>query len=93
MGKPDTATREYINDSYVFADVFNYFIYGGRKVVNPQNLEKLDASTLLTVFGKNGDEETIQRYRDALKKAALMVDDEAAYIVLGIEAQTRVDYG
>ncbi|MCD8222868.1 MAG: Rpn family recombination-promoting nuclease/putative transposase [Clostridiales bacterium] len=93
MGKSDTATREYINDYYVFADVFNYFIYGGRKVVNPQNLEKLDVSTLLTVFGKNGDEETIQRYRDALKKAALMVDDEAAYIVLGIEAQTRVDYG
>lgn len=54
MGKSDTATREYINDYYVFADVFNYFIYGGRKVVNPQNLEKLDVSTLLTVFGKTG---------------------------------------
>ncbi|MCD8106825.1 MAG: Rpn family recombination-promoting nuclease/putative transposase [Oscillospiraceae bacterium] len=93
MGKPDTATREYINDSSVFADVFNYFIYDGRKVVDPNNLEKLDASTLLTVFGKTGDEETIQRYRDALKKATLMVDDNAAYIVLGIEAQTKVDYG
>ncbi|MCD7772208.1 MAG: Rpn family recombination-promoting nuclease/putative transposase [Oscillospiraceae bacterium] len=93
MGKPDTATREYINDSNVFADVFNYFIYDGRKVVDPQNLEKLDASTLLTVFGKEDDEETIQRYRDALKKATLMVDDNAAYIVLGIEAQTHIDYG
>ncbi|MCD8132010.1 MAG: Rpn family recombination-promoting nuclease/putative transposase [Lachnospiraceae bacterium] len=93
MGKPDTATREYINDSRVFADVFNYFIYSGRKVLKPQNLEKLDASTLLTVFGKDGDEEKIQRYRDALRKATLMTDDEAAYIVLGIEAQTHVDYG
>lgn len=93
MGKPDTATREYINDAEIFADVFNYFIYDGRKVVRPEGLEKLDASTLLTVFGKSGDEETIQRYRDALKKATLMVDDNAAYIVFGIEAQTKVDYG
>ncbi len=93
MGKPDTATREYINDSRIFADVFNYFIYDGKKVIDPQNLEKLDSSTLLTVFGKDGDEETIQRYRDALKMATLMVDDNAAYIVLGVEAQTKVDYG
>lgn len=93
MGKPDTDTREYIGDSRVFADVFNYFIYGGQKVVKPQNLEKLDASTLLTVFGKNGDEEKLQRYRDTLNKATLMTDDEATYIVLGIEAQTHIDYG
>lgn len=46
MGKPDTATREYINDSQIFADVFNYFIYDGRKVVDPRNLEKLDEFSL-----------------------------------------------
>ncbi|MCD8106528.1 MAG: Rpn family recombination-promoting nuclease/putative transposase [Oscillospiraceae bacterium] len=93
MGKADTATREYIDDTRIFADVFNYYIYGGKQVIEPKSLEKLDASTLLTVFGKDGDEEKIQRYRDALKKATLMVDDEAAYIVLGIEAQTHIDYG
>lgn len=93
MGKPDTATREFINDADVFADVFNYYAFGGRKVIESQNLEELDTSALLTVFGKDGDEETIQRYRDALKKATLMVDDEAAYIVFGIEAQTHIDYG
>lgn len=93
MGKPDTATREFISDADVFADVFNYYVFGGRKVIEPRNLEELDTSALVTVFGKDGDEETIQRYRDALKKAALMADDEAAYIVFGIEAQTHIDYG
>ena len=93
MGKPDTATREYINDANVFADVFNYYVFSGRKVIEPQNLEELDTSALLTVFGKNGDEKTIQRYRDALKKVTLMADDDAAYIVMGIEAQTHIDYG
>ncbi len=93
MGKPDTATREYINDSQVFADVFNYYAFGGRKVVEPSNLEELDTSALLTVFGKDGDEETIQRYRDALKIATLMADENAAYVIFGIEAQTHIDYG
>ncbi len=93
MGKPDTATREYINDSQVFADVFNYYAFGGRKVIEPSSLEELDTSALLTVFGKDGDEETIQRYRDALKIATLMVDDNAAYVIFGIEAQTHIDYG
>lgn len=93
MGKPDTATREFINDTEVFADVFNYYAFDGRKVVEPQNLEELDTSALLTVFGKDGNEETIQRYRDALKKVTLMADEDAAYIVLGIEAQTHIDYG
>ncbi|MCD7772091.1 MAG: Rpn family recombination-promoting nuclease/putative transposase [Oscillospiraceae bacterium] len=93
MGKPDTATREYINDSQVFADVFNYYAFGGRKVVEPSKLEELDTSALLTVFGKDGDEDTIQRYRDALKIATLMADDNAAYVIFGIEAQTHIDYG
>ncbi len=93
MGKPDTATREYIYDSNVFADVFNYYAFGGRKVIEPSSLEELDTSALLTVFGKDGDEETIQRYRDALKIATLMADDNAAYVIFGIEAQTHIDYG
>ncbi len=93
MGKPDTATREYINDTEIFADVFNYYAFGGRKVVEPGKLEELDTSALLTVFGKEGDDETIQRYRDALKIATLMVDDNAAYVIFGIEAQTHIDYG
>jgi len=93
VGKPDTATREYINDSQIFADVFNYYAFGGRKVVEPDKLEELDTSALLTVFGKDGDEETIQRYRDALKIATLRTDDNAAYVIFGIEAQTHIDYG
>ncbi len=93
MGKTDTATREYINDSQIFADVFNYYAFGGRKVVEPSKLEELDTSALLTVFGKDGDEEMIQRYRDALKIATLMADENAAYVIFGIEAQTHIDYG
>ncbi len=93
MGKQDNATREYIRDTNVFSDVLNYFVFGGKKVVEARNLEEMDTSALLRIFGKNGRKKDIQRYRDALKKATLMISDKAAYIVLGLEAQTHIDYG
>ncbi len=33
MGRPDSTTKAYMRDNAVFADAFNYFIYGGRQVV------------------------------------------------------------
>ena len=28
--KADTITKDYVKDTGVFADIFNYYIYGGR---------------------------------------------------------------
>lgn len=37
MGKKDTVTKDYIRDMKVFADAFNYFIYGGEQVIKSDN--------------------------------------------------------
>ena len=37
-------------------------------------------------------EEAVQKYRDVLKSAIIKQDDEAAYILLGIENQTDIHY-
>ena len=36
MGVADAITKEYMRGSKVFADAFNYFIYGGEQVVDPE---------------------------------------------------------
>ena len=36
--------------------------------------------------------ELVQKYRDILKSAVVMQEDEAAYILLGIENQTDIHY-
>lgn len=36
MGVADAITKEYMRGSKVFADAFNYFIYGGEQVVDPR---------------------------------------------------------
>ena len=41
MGMTDTVTKEYMRGNKVFADAFNYLIYGGEQVDNPALLQEL----------------------------------------------------
>lgn len=78
MGVADTTTKEYMRGSKVFADAFNYFIYGGEKVVDPEFLHELDTTEIaipFTLDGKSTREEAVQKYRDVLKAAVVMRDE------------------
>ena len=97
MGFADTVTKAYMKDNTVFADAFNYLIYGGKAVVDPKQLQELDTTEIALPFGTQDaeskqPEEAVQKYRDVLKSAIIKQDDAAAYILLGIENQTDVHY-
>lgn len=47
MGLADTVTKAYMKENTVFADAFNYLIYGGKTVVNPTQLKELDTTEKL----------------------------------------------
>ena len=91
MGKIDTITKDYMRNNSVFADAFNYFIYGGRQVIKPESLRELDTTEIAVPFG-NGNETAVQKFRDLLKTATLMADDKAAYLVLGVENESEVKF-
>ena len=40
MGTVDIVTKEYMRENAIFADAFNYLIYGGKKVIDP-DLQRL----------------------------------------------------
>ena len=42
MGLKDTVTTKYMGQNQIFADAFNYYIYGGEQVIDPDSLEELD---------------------------------------------------
>ena len=97
IGLTDTVTKAYMKDNSVFADAFNYLIYGGKAVVDPNQLQELDTTEIALPLGSQDDdgkhpEEAVQKYRDVLKSAVIKQDDEAAYILLGIENQTDIHY-
>lgn len=97
MGLADTVTKAYMKENTVFADAFNYLIYGGKAVVNPAQLQELDTTEIALPFGAQNENKTqpddaVQKYRDVLKSAVIKQDGEAAYILLGIENQTDIHY-
>ena len=74
MGLADTVTKAYMKENTVFADAFNYLIYGGKTVVDPALLQELDTTEIVLPFGaqdENGSqpEDAVQKYRDVLKSA------------------------
>ena len=103
MGKPDIVTKAYMRKSNIFADAFNYLIYNGRKVINPEKLTEVDSTEIAISFGAKKErkeakeitemtEDPVQKYRDILKTAAVMQESETYYLLLGIENQTDIHY-
>lgn len=91
MGKIDTVTKDYMKKNSVFADTFNYFIYGGRQIIDPKNLQELDTTEIAVPFG-NGNQVAVQKFRDLLKAATLMTDEKATYLILGVENESDAKY-
>ena len=73
--KADTITKDYVKDAGVFADIFNYYIYGGRQVILPEQLTERDSMKIALPYGadvaaRNDD------YHVRLIAPAQMTDEE-----------------
>ena len=77
----------------VFADAFNMLVFDGKKVIKPDELQSLDPN-LLTLPFKEGDGKlkSLKRYRDVLKKLIIKKNNEAVFLLLGIENQSEMHY-
>ena len=87
MGTVDIVTKEYMRENAIFADAFNYLIYGGKKVIDPAGLTEVDTATSAV-----GKKDALQKYRDVLKAAVIKQDEKMSYVLLGVENQTDVHY-
>ena len=96
MGNKDTVTKKYLSDPARFADVVNNFVYGGRQVVKPENLEEKDP-TELALFNLPKRVASKQRMRDILKMCSVKRyrkggGQDAYFVMFGIENQTDIHY-
>ena len=53
--RKDVPTVKYLKDNSIFADVFNYYMYGGEQVIKPDMLHEKDPTELILPFGKDGN--------------------------------------
>jgi hypothetical protein len=92
MGKIDVKTKDYMSDNERFADLFNFFVYDGRQVIEPDGLRELDTALVALPHGKEGASENVQRFRDSIKSWTVMRDERAEYLLLAVEDQTETHY-
>ena len=92
MAAQDTVTKQYVSEAEVFADAFNYLMYGGEQVIRPENLTDMDTTQYALPYDEKGHPEFVQKYRDTLKTLAVKTDSTCTYLVLGIENQSNVHY-
>ena len=92
LADKDTVTKEYMQDKATFADAFNFYLYGGEQVIKPEQLKPLDTAAIALPYGKDEKSVPTQKYRDVLKMVTAMTDDHAAYLILGIENQSKIHY-
>ena len=91
MGQKNNALCSCLSDPVIFADFINGSIHNGEKVVSPGQLSERETVTCQkegTGHLPTRKPQYVERRRDVLK--AVFHDD--CYIVIGIEAQNRVDY-
>ena len=92
MGAKDIKANKYMADNARFADLFNYKLYDGRPVIQPDELQERDATELLDVFGVDKKQLQVQKLRDLLKSAIIKSTQSAFYVLLGLENQTKIHY-
>ena len=87
--KADTVTKTFISDNHIFADLFNQYLYGGRQVLMPEQLEERDSTELSLPYGDDGAIVPVQKFRDVKKLCAAKTDGKTDYVLFCAEAQLR----
>lgn len=88
----DTITKDYVKDTGIFADIFNYYIYDGRQMILPEQLTERDSTEMALPYGADGAAVPVQRFRDVQKLYTAMTDGKTEYVLYGVENQSEIHY-
>lgn len=62
MGVKDSKAKEYLSDNRRFSEICNYMLFGGAKIIKPQDLKECDSTEVLyleltgnRLSGRNGE--------------------------------------
>lgn len=91
MGALDAEAKQYLGKKETFADAFNFLLYDGKQVIDPDSLQEMDTSQITVPYGNNAHL-PVQKYRDLLRIWEAMTDGKAIYVILGSEIQGSVHY-
>ena len=102
MGLSDKTSIAYFRNKKVFADVFNFWIYGGREVICEEDLTLISGSPVALCSASSSGRKkkkrsrvhrgAVQKQRDVFMQTICMESKSITYLLLGIESQTNISY-
>lgn len=81
--------KQWLSDKERFTDFVNGSLFQGRKVFSAESLQKEDTEQGLVIRKPDGEEITVQRYRDICMTAK----DGTRVVILACENQEEIHYG
>ncbi len=81
MGRADILTKNYVKNKRVLADAFNYYMYDGKKFIDPNKLYEVDTTEVAVPYGEDESGisvQPVQKMRDAVY--SVMTDNNAVYM-------------
>ena len=89
MRDKDVLTAAYLKNNSRFADLLNGWLFGGRPVVRPEDIQELDSAEIRIRRDRvTGGVRIGKRYRDVIRRVALGM----RFAVVCVEEQSEVDY-
>ena len=92
MSDKDAVSKKYLQDNARFADLFNFYLYGGRQVIQPDQLKQLDTTAITLPYGQDGKASPVQKQRDLIKIVSAKSDKDCTYLLLAAELQSELHY-
>lgn len=92
LGVQNVITKEYMSRNDIFAEAFNYYVFGGEAILKPEDLRELDSVEGLILADGKGKERVLERYRDLLKYAVIRCSADACFLLIGIENQANIHF-
>ena len=92
MSDKDSVSKKYLQDKDRFADLFNFYLYDGQQVIQPEQLREMDTTAVSLPYGQEGKVSSVQKQRDIIKVVSAMTDGHCDYLLLAIEVQSELHY-
>ena len=75
MSAKDAKAREFLSNNERFADLFNFYLFKGRQVIKPGDLQEKDTASVLSLYGIDKKEVQKQKWRDILKSVIIKTSE------------------
>ena len=92
LSDKDSVSKKYLQDKDRFADLFNFYLYDGQQVIQPEQLREMDTTAITLPYGQDGKVSSVQKQRDIIKVVSAMTDGHCDYLLLAIEVQSELHY-